>query len=255
MKRVKVLLLSVLLLLPLAAVFAGPAATISEKPTMYQKDLSEKEMLAIINSDKGLLPIMLNKDGAFFNEEEKARVAEAAVAQVKAKNNHRSHYNAAVVFATYPYKLGLDEAWKLGASDAANAIRHATIALNLSSKSPANVPYMYLVRGLVRADQGLHYDGHDANYRLQDRELAKGALADFKEVARLAPSIAPYYRMADVAEVLDQKQAAENYRKLEEQAAQIRIAERAAAKKKQQQEKARFAKERVKRLFGFSQAK
>ncbi len=241
MKHVKGMLLAALLFLPLAAVFAGPAVSILEKPALYQKDLSEDEILAYIHSEKGLLPVRLNQNDSFFDEDQKARIVKAAIEQVKAKNDHRSHYNAAVVFATYPYMLGGDEEWLLSPSDAANAIRHATIALNLSSESPENVPYMYLVRGLVRADQGLAYDGREANHTLRDPSFAKAAWADFKEVERLAPQITPYSQMSNVAGALGMKKLADHYMKLEKQ---VIWQERVKA--------AKAAKNQVKYLFGLS---
>ena len=244
MKNVKVILLAALLLLPLGLAFAGPSTEMARhgaktikgvvvplKPTLYKKSLSESEMLAIINSEKGLLPVLVNADGAFLDEDQKARVVAAAVAQVKAKNNHRAHYNAAIVYATYPYKLGLDEEWRLGASDAANAIRHATIALNLSSDTPENVPYMYLVRGNVKADQGMGYDMREATMTVRDRKYAQEALADLQEVERLAPKLAPYYQMASLARVLGKKELSAKYQRLEQEKSEREAREKAAQRK------------------------
>lgn len=246
MKNIKVLLLAVLLSLPLGTALAASKVDMSGKPSLYQKALSEEEMLACINSEKCLLPVLVNKDGAFFDEEQKARIVQAAVAQVKAKNNHRVHYNAAVVFATYPFKLGLDEEWLLNASEAANAIRHATIALNLSSATPDNVPYMYLVRGNVKTDQGIGYDMYHATTYLRDRTYAQEALKDFQEVARLAPDLAPYYQMVTLARELGKKELAAKYEQAQ-QAQSEKAAREKAAKRKAEQEAKRKAQSKVRR--------
>lgn len=252
MKNVKVILLAVLLSLPLGMAFAAPQVNISEKPSLYQKELSEREMLAYINSDKGLLPVLVNRDGAFFDEKQKARVKDAAVEQVKAKNDHRAHYNAAIVFATYPFKLGLDEEWLLTPNAAENAIRHATIALNLSSATPENVPYMYLVRGNVKTDQGIGYDMSNATTYLRDRKYAQEALADFQAVERLAPDLAPYYQMVTLARELGKKELAAKYEKLQqaqsEKAAREKAAKREAEQKAKQKAK-RTAMDRVRGIF------
>ena len=233
MKNVKTWLLPILLLLPLGMAFAGVSGKILEKPSLsYGKDLSEAEMMAVINSAKGLLPVMVNQEGAFFDEKEKARVVAAAVAQVKAKNSHRAHYNAAIVFATYPYVVGYDTDWKLSPSEAANAIRHATIALNLSSESKENVPYMYLVRGKVRMDQGLEYDGPHSKYKLRDLNYAQDAWADFKEVERLNPQLTSFWHLKVLAEVLGKKAEAAKYSALWERQ---QAAEQAARKEVLQQ--------------------
>ena len=233
MKNVKALLLPILLLLPLGTAFAGVSGKILEKPSLsYGKDLSEAEIIAVINSEKGLLPVMVRKEEAFFDEEEKDRVVAAAVAQVKAKNSHRTHYNAAIVFATYPFVSGYDVDWKLSATDAANAIRHATIALNLSSESKENVPYMYLVRGKVRMDQGLEYNGRYSRYQLRDLNYAQDAWADLKEAERLNPQLTPFWHLKVLAEALGKKAEAAKYSALWERQ---QAAEQAARKKVLQQ--------------------
>lgn len=204
----------------------GLALAQTGNPYVFQKNLSADEVVGRMEKSE-FLPLLLNDKNSFFNPEEKARVVKAAVAQVKKHNNYQAHYNAAVVYATYAEFNGLDAWDALDIHDAENAIRHATIAIGKSPKTP----YMYLLRGQVYYDQSVWYNPREMEFSIKSHDYAKKALADFKEVLALQPSLAPYRDMAILSRLLGRLDEAGRYEglaKQQEEKASKKQAEKAA---------------------------
>ncbi len=180
----------------------------------FHRYLTMQQVIEYIQSPDQLLPLHFgNGYHCFRTEADKNRAVEEVNKVIKAHPKlHRAYYNAAVVYATPWYCDSADDPHKLDVHEAANARRYAQIALNLSSATPQNVPYMYYILGWVNFDQGLRYV--PASYQLQDRAVAQDAWNAYKEVERLSPELAPYVYgdMYTLAEALGFKKEAAKYR-------------------------------------------
>lgn len=205
MKNVKVILWTVLAFMLLGVGVARAQAD----PALYQKDLTADEVIKKIQNSE-FLPLQLHHTSSFYNQAEKDRVLKVVKEQLKKHNNYQVHYNAAVVYATYPEFYGFDCWNTLNEHDAANAILQAGLAIQFSPKTP----YMYLLRGQVYYDQGVTYSAGEMEHYITSHEAAKKALADFEKVMEIHPGLAPYHDMATIARLLHKTDKAKRYENL-----------------------------------------
>ena len=232
MKNIK----KVVLAFALSVLSSGVFAQYIKDPAVFDGNMTVDKVISRIKNNE-LLPLRLNDYDSFQNSAEKERVIKVAGAQVTRYNDYTAHYNAAIVYATSGEFVG-DVQIPLSATNAANALRHATKAIELQPKSV----YMYLLRGEVYARQGVGWDPHVSTYIIS-HDYAKKALADFEKVAELNPALAPYLSMAGIAQALGQKAKADKYSELDEKFAQ-------QAKSAAQRQKEENAKKIVKAIFG-----
>lgn len=233
MKNIKLILWAVL-----AFMLLGVGVARAEvNPAIYQKDLTADEVIKKIQNSE-FLPLQLNHTSSFYDQAEKDRVLKVVKEQVKKHNNYQAHYNAAVVYATYPEFFGFDCWNTLNEHDAANAIRHAGLAIGFSPKTP----YMYLLRGQVYFDQGVTYSAGAMEYYIISHDAAKKSLADFEKVMDLHPGLAPYHDMAAIARLLHKTDKAQRYESL------ARVQEEALVKKQKEASSKKVKDSFLKRL-------
>ncbi len=176
---------------------------------LWDGNLTERQVVSKLRRCE-FLPLFINDAGAFSSAEQKASIAKIAVEQAGKCKSYAGYFNAAVVYFTQPEEFDFDSFVPLNAHDAANAIRFANKAIELSP----NTPHMFFLRGSVLLDQGAVMDVTRGEYEIVSHEAAHWALQDFEKVAELNPSKAPYMDMALLAKALKQYDKASRYERM-----------------------------------------